>query len=56
MPSDKFHRSIKWFVIIVLILSLFPATEFFNFAGLFNFGVTIALIYIILRAPLRYSK
>ena len=50
MPSDNFHKSIKWFIIILLIIGVLWKTQYFNH------GVAISLIYLMLRTPLRYSK
>lgn len=50
MPSNNFHNMIRWFIVIVLIISAFVPGSWFNY------GVALALIYLILRAPLEYSK
>ena len=45
------HEWIKWFVIVVLILGvLFPVW------AIWNYVVAIALIYIVLRTPMKYAK
>ena len=46
---EGFSNWIRWFIIILLIISVF-------LEGYFNYGITLALIYLLLRAPLTYTK
>ncbi|MBU1975552.1 MAG: hypothetical protein KKG59_04060 [Nanoarchaeota archaeon] len=48
--DDNLHNAIRWFIIIVLIASAI-------FGGIwYQYGVALALIYLLLRAPLKYTK
>ena len=51
MAEKTMHQAIRWFIVVVLIISLFIQT-----GQWLNYGVTLALIYLILRVPMQYAK
>jgi len=44
------HKMIRWFITIILIISIFFGADYFNY------GVVLALIYLMNRAPLEYAS
>ncbi len=50
MATESFSNLIRWFIIVVLIVA-----AIFNL-GIWDYAVAIALIYLILRTPLTYTK
>ena len=65
MAGLGFHNAIKWFIIVYLIIAVMiesnTGSQYLNIGNssipfVFNFGVALALIYLILRSPLEYSR
>jgi len=50
MTGKTFHQAIRWFIIIFLIVSVFLGSPYFDY------GIVLALIFLILRTTLDYKK
>jgi cytochrome b561 len=56
LVSKEFHKSIRSIVIALLIIGVIINTLQSNQFNIFNYAIVVALIFIVWRTPLAYTK